>query len=401
MTSKDEDTQDFAAMLAEFDQVSGPPQKRRDLRAGEDVRGRVVSIGRDVAFLDIGGKSEGVLELADLRDADGNLGFDVGDEVEAKVAEVSRDGGVVLRKRLSRGRGGEAGEAELGAALISKLPVEGLVTGVNKGGLEVQVLGLRAFCPLSQVDLRPVAEPASFIGQRLLFVVTKVARDSRGLDVVLSRRQLLEEEQAGRADITRGKLAIGAVVRGTVTSLKDFGAFVDLGGIEGLIHVSELGFSRVGKPEDVLQVGQDVEVQVVRIEKTDDPRRPERVGLSLKALAGDPWGDIKQRFPEGAKLAGKVVRLESFGAFVELAPGIEGLVHLGELGAKKRVRHAKEAVKVGQAVEVTVLEVDVSRRRIGLSMASDAADGASVSDVAAVKAAPEKLGTFADLFKKK
>jgi len=233
-----------------------------------------------------------------------------------------------------------------------------------------------------------------------LFIVTKVARDARGVDVVLSRRQLLEEEQAGRAEGTRAKLAIGAVVRGTVTSLKDFGAFVDLGGIEGLIHVSELGHSRVGKPEDVLQVGQDVEVQIVRIDKTDDPRRPERVGLSLKALAGDPWGDIKTRFPEGAKLAGVVVRVEAFGAFVELAPGIEGLVHLGELGAKKRVRHAKEAVKVGQAVEVTVLDVDTQRRRIGLSMASDV-DGASVSDVAAVKAAPDKLGTFADLFKKK
>jgi small subunit ribosomal protein S1 len=391
MSTSDED---FASLLQEYE---GAGQKaRKDPKPGEEVRGRIVSIGRDSVFVDVGGKSDGVLDAAELRDDNGKLSVAVGDEIEARVVESS-DGTLVLRRTL--GRGSAVAESDLNTARESGIPVEGLVSAVNKGGLEVQLAGgVRAFCPTSQVELRPGADLQSFVGQRLQFKVTRVARDARRLDVVLSRRALLEAEQASRAEGTRAKLALGAVLRGKVTAIKDFGAFVDLGGIEGLIPTSELTFSR-NKPQDVVAVGQEVEVAVTRIEKTDDPRKPERVALSLKALEQDPWADVRERFPDGAKLSGVVSRLEQFGAFVELAPGIEGLVHISELGGGKRIRHPKEAVRAGERVDVVVLDVDVPRRRISLGMGGGSDEGREGD--APVTQAPAKLGTLADLFNRK
>jgi small subunit ribosomal protein S1 len=205
-----------------------------------------------------------------------------------------------------------------------------------------------------------------------------------------------------QADATRGKLEPGVVVRGRVTTIKDYGAFVDIGGLEGMLHVSQLGFQRVAHPKDVLTVGQEIEVQVLKIEKSDDPKRPEKISLSLKSLERDPWADVAQRFPEGARVAGQVRRTEPFGAFVELAPGIEGLVHVSELGAKRQVRHAKDVVKAGQAVQVTVLSVDTNARRISLSLAveDDGGDTGGGGAPTPSGAAPT-LGTFADLLKKK
>jgi small subunit ribosomal protein S1 len=189
------------------------------------------------------------------------------------------------------------------------------------------------------------------------------------------------------------------VLPGVVVAIKDFGAFVDLGGIEGMLPASELGFQRGVRPADVLSVGQELQVQVLRIEKTDDPRRPERISLSLKALERDPWEDIAERFPAGAKVTGKVTRVEPYGAFIELAPGIEGLAHVGELSGGKQVRHARELVKVGETREVTVLAIDRERRRISLGT-GERAEEVDPRDLAAARA-PGKLGTLADLFNKK
>jgi small subunit ribosomal protein S1 len=390
----DDPSEDFAALLEEYERSEG--KKKRDPKVGEEVRGRVLSIGRDAVFLDLGTKSDGMIEIAELRDADGKLTVEVGDTVEGRVVEVGGKHGCVVIRRLM-GRLGPEALADLEQARAHGIPVEGQVTAVNKGGVEVTVAGTRAFCPMSQLDLRPVGDAAALVGQRLAFRITKLERGPRGLDLVLSRRALLEEEQQARADQTRGHLAIGAVMTGKVTALKDFGAFVDLGGIEGLIHLSELSFQRVAHPKDVLGVGQEVEVQVKRIEKTDDPRQPERVALSLKSLERDPWLDATERFPEGARLPGVVARLETFGAFVELAAGVEGLVHLSELGTgKKNVRHPREVVKIGQTVQVTVLSVDPKQRRISLSMA-DLGDG---GEAGAAPADKVSLGTFADLLKK-
>jgi small subunit ribosomal protein S1 len=237
---------------------------------------------------------------------------------------------------------------------------------------------MRAFCPLSQLDLRYVEDPQKFVGQKLMFKVNRLEegnRGGRGPNIVLSRRQLLEEEQQSRAAETREKLQVGAVLTGHVTSLTTYGAFIDLGGIEGMLHVSEIGHSRTAHPQDVFTVGQEVEVQVIKIEKGKDEKRPERISLSRRALESDPWKDAASRFTEGMETTGRVARTESFGAFVELTPGLEGLVHISEMGAGRRLNHAKEAVQIGQEVQVRVLGVDTTRRRISLSMAAAGAGG--------------------------
>src|SRR4029077_8598005 len=337
-------------------------------------------------FLDLGGKAEGRIAAADLKDAEGNLTVKEGDTLDATVTGTDPESGALLLRRKAGGggkgkRAAAEGPAEIRQAHEANLPVEGLVTGLNKGGAEVQVAGMRAFCPLSQLDLRYVENPQQFVGQKLLFKVNRLEegnRGGRGPNIVLSRRQLLEEEQQSRAAETREKLQVGAVLTGRVTSLTTYGAFIDLGGIEGMLHVSEIGHSRTTHPQDVFTVGQEVEVQVIKIEKGKDEKRPERISLSRRSLESDPWNAAAARFPEGTEATGKVMRLETFGAFVELAPGLEGLVHISEMGAGRRLNHSREAVQQGQEVQVRVLGVDTGRRRISLSMGggSGAATGA-------------------------
>lgn len=392
MSQNDED---FAALLAEYEGGKAD-KRRREPKPGEQVVGRVVTIGRDAVFIDLGGKADGMLEIGEVKDADGNLTVAIGDEIEARVVEVGGKAGCVVLRRVL-GRGADA-KGELQQAFELRIPVEGLVTAVNKGGVEVQVAGVRGFCPISQLDARPVEDAQAFVGQRLQFRISRYESDKRGVNVVLSRRDLLEEAAREQAAVTRERLQPGAVLRGRVTALKDYGAFVDLGGIEGMLHVSQLGFQRVAHPKDVLTVGQEIDVQVLKVEKTGDERRPERVALSLKALERDPWAEVTERIPEGAKLPGTVVRVETYGAFVELSPGVEGLVHVSELGARRQVRHAREVVKVGQRVEVTVLEVDARLRRIALSLAVSDADSAGD---APLPSANQSFGTLADLLKRK
>jgi small subunit ribosomal protein S1 len=387
---------DFASMLAEFEKQHPSPRKRKEPKLGEVVRGRVVTLGADAVFIDLGAKAEGMIDVAQLRDDGGKLTVAVGDEVEARVVETSGKAGCIVLHPLGAGH---VAKAELEQAFSLGLPVDGVVAAVNKGGVEVTVAGVRAFCPISQLDVRHVEDAAAFVGQRLTFKITRY--EERGKNLVLSRRALLEEEQRRLAADTRARLAPGVVLRGKVASLQPYGAFIDLGGIEGMVHVSELGFARVAHPKELLSVGQEVEVAVLRIDKGDDPRKPEKIALSIKSLERDPWDDIASRFPEGTRAAGKVARVESFGAFVELAPGVEGLVHVSELGAGRKVNHPREVVKPGQAVEVTVLGADRERRRISLSMAAPGgADLDEERDVAAVPRAPERLGTLADLFGK-
>lgn len=394
--NKDEGaSEDFGAMLAEFEGATGArTARRKDPRPGEAVRAKIVSIGADAAFVDLGAKAEGMLELADFRDPEGRITLKVGDTIDAIIVEVGGKAGCAVLRRATGGRGAHT-SAEVEAAYAHRLPVEGTVTGVNKGGVEVQVAGMRGFCPISQLELRHVEDATIYVGRKLTFRITKLETEGRKTNLVVSRRALLEEEQSVAAADLRATLAPGAIVRGKVTSLRDFGAFVDLGGIEGLLHVSELGFSRIGKPGDVLAVGQEVEVQILKIEQTGDAKRPEKISLSLKSLADDPWQGLGQRFPEGTRVPARVVRVETFGAFVELAPGIEGLLHISELGAGKHLRHAKDAVKAGQDLEVTVLGVDVEKRRIALALAKEG-DG---EPQAQAPVAPRSLGTFADLLR--
>jgi small subunit ribosomal protein S1 len=363
----EDENENFAEMFAKSD-----PHKtsRSAVRPGARVTGVVIQIGQDTAFLTLQEGGEAMIDLRELKPevAEGETAPEpkVGDVVEGFVVSVGgKAGGVVVSKALSKGA---ANLARLEEAQASGMPVEGTVTGVNKGGLEVDLGGARGFCPISQADLRYVEKPEQFVGQKLQFKVTEVKEQ----DVVLSRRALLEAERAAIAERTREQLSVGARLKGKVTSLRDFGAFVDLGGVEGLIHISELSHGRVRHPSEVLQAGQDVEVEVTKIEPAD-PNSPdkskhrERIGLSLRALEADPWSDIEARFPIGARVPGKVVRLQPFGAFVELAPGVDGLIHISNL-SDRRIHHPKEVVSEGQDVEVVIEKVELDAKKIGLAL---------------------------------
>ena len=399
MVDKEED---FAAMFAESEKANKGKRRPAPVQAGDRVRGRVTSVGRDTVFVELDdGRGEGMLDLVELRDTEGQLTIATGDAIEATVVEAGGRGEAMVLRRSLVAKGPDA-LADLARAYELGLPVEGVIAAVNKGGVDVTVAGIRAFCPISQLDTRRTEDASGLVGQKLQFRITKYEEDRRGPNLVLSRRALLEEEGRARAVETRAKLAVGAVLPGVVTGLKDYGAFVDLGGIEGMLHVSEIGFSRVTRPADVLSIGQPVTVQVIRIDKKNDPNRPEQVALSLKALASDPWEEAAARFPEGTRVAGTVTRVEPFGAFVELAPGVEGLVHVSALGGGKQLRHAREAAKPGDRLEVTVTAVDRERRRLSLTPAGESeaidAEARGAADRAAGSA---KLGTLGDLFKLK
>jgi small subunit ribosomal protein S1 len=397
VSTKNDEPQGFAAMLAEYDGRAKTAKAAGALRLGDTATGRIVAITADAVFVDLGGKAEGMIERSELMDRDGKLTVAVGDAVEARVASVREDN-VVLRTRGAKPLGSAA---ELAQARDLGLPIEGMVSAVNKGGVEVTVAGVRAFCPLSQLDAGFVDDPSTFIGRKLEFVVTSYQEGRGDPNVVLSRRALLEAERAKQAAEVRARLEVGVTVTGTVTSIKDYGAFVDIGGLEGMLHVSELGFARVAHPSEVLTVGQTIDVQVTKIEASDNPKRPERISLSLKALQQDPWREAVNTLPAGSRVRGRVTRLESFGAFVTVGEGLEGLVHVSQLVGDRRISHPREILAVGQEVEVVVLEVDPEKRRISLSVRALDAQQEAEQAASYRRTSSESLGTFADLMKQK
>lgn len=349
---------DFAAMFAEAG--SG---KRQRLGPGAKVTGKIAHIGAEVALLDLGGKGEGIIDLRELRDDKGELTARLGDSIDGYVLSAA-DGSVVVTRSVPKG----AGRDVIQAAFAAGLPVEGLVAAVNKGGLEIDLGGVRAFCPTSQIDIRFVDDPSIFVGQKHKFRVMEM----RGGNAVLSRRALLEEERKGQAEALRQNLHVGADLEGVVTSVRDFGAFVDLGGIEGLVHVSELSHTRVAHAQEAVKVGQKVKVQVLRIEQTKDKdgKSVEKIGLSLKALEQDPWDAHREELHEGQKMQGKVARLQPFGVFVELFPGVDGLVHVSAL-SDKHVAHPREVVKEGETIWVQIEQIDDASKRVALRKITD------------------------------
>ena len=351
-------------MLAASEKHEAPVRR---VRVGEKVTGTIFQLGADTAFVSLGGRSEAMIELRELKDEEGILRLGVGDTIEAYVLEAGARG-TLLTRTLSKG---SASLAMLAEARTSGIPVEGLVLAVNKGGFEVAVGEARAFVPMSQMDLRFVDKPDQFIGERLKFRVTEL----RERKVVLSRRALLEEEQKALAAETRAKLEVGRVLRGRVTAVREFGAFVDLGGIEGLVPVAEMSHARVGRPSDVCKVGDEVEVEVLRIEppqptSPDKAKHKERITLSMRARQEDPWEAAAAAIHDGDRLSGKVVRLQPFGAFVELRPGVDGLIHISAL-SDRRISHPRDAVSVGDEVTVQVEKIDTAEKRVGLRLVRD------------------------------
>lgn len=395
--------EDFAALLAESEATES---KQARLEVGARVSGRIVAIGPESAFVALGGKAEAVIGLGEFVDTEtGEHGLSIGDTIEATITDDgSRSGSLVLKRTF--GRGGHV-PGELEQALEHGIAIEGVVTGKNKGGFDVQVAGQRAFCPASQIDRRRFeGEGEEYIGQRLRFRVTKI--ESGGRNIVVSRRELLEEEMAVQAAATWERLEVGSVVSGEVVSIRDFGAFVDVGGVEGLLHISQIGHSRVEHPSEALEVGQRVEVQVVKIEGAKDGGRA-KIGLSMRALAPDPWSTAAERYPAGLTARGTVRKLETFGAFVELEPGLDGLVHVSALALDRRISHPREVLTVGDEIDVTVVSVDPHKKRLGLSIvenarrardAEDAQDRQEAQKVVEEMGRGGGLGTFGDLLKK-
>ena len=341
---------DFAALVAQYD--------HSEVRDGEIVSGTVVKIEKDWALIDIGYKSEGYVPIDEFLDLDGKLVLAVGDKVQVYVEARENKEGLV---ELSR----EKAEKlkiwdEISAAAERDGVVEGVVLSRVKGGLTVDI-GVKAFLPGSQIDLRPVRGLDRYIGQKLRFKVIKFNR-RRG-NIVLSRRALLEKEREELKSKTLATLAIGQVLDGSVMNITEYGCFVDLGGIDGLLHITDMSWGRINHPSEMVQVGDRVKVKVLKFDPTS-----ERVSLGMKQISEDPWIRAGDRYNVDDRVRGKVVSLADYGAFIELEAGIEGLIHVSEMSWTKKVKHPSKVMNVGDDVEAVVLQVDARNKRIALGL---------------------------------
>jgi small subunit ribosomal protein S1 len=357
--------ENFAAML-KSSEMAGSSEA---LNPGDKVRGSVIHISGEDAFVSLGGKAEGVISVSELRSPQGELTTKVGDPLEAYV--VSTSGGEIRLSRTAQVAKGADKRGALEDAYKSRLPVEGTVTSRNKGGFDVQILGMRAFCPVSQIESGYAENLDQYIGKSYRFRITEFKEGGRS--IVVSRAALLREESASKGEQTLKALKPGDIFEGEVKSVRDFGAFVDIGGVEGLVHVSELSWGRVNHPKEVVSPGQKVKVKVIKIEDQPGKKTP-RIGLTMRGLEASPWDKVGVEFREGETYDGTVVRLANFGAFVELSPGLDGLVHVSEMAWGRRINHPQEVVSVGQKVRVTVQGIDRDNKRISLSMKSTAED---------------------------
>jgi small subunit ribosomal protein S1 len=345
-------TENFAALFEES-------LSRKEMRAGEVITAEVVRVDANFVVVNAGLKSESYIAIDEFRNDRGELEVQPGEFVQVAI-EALEDG--YGETRLSREKAKRlAAWHELEAALEQGKVVQGLVNGKVKGGLTVMINGIRAFLPGSLVDLRPVKDTNPYEGKQLDFKVIKL--DRKRNNVVVSRRAVLEATQGAEREALLSSLQEGAVVKGVVKNITDYGAFVDLGGIDGLLHITDLAWRRVKHPSEVLSVGDEVEAKVLKYDQEKN-----RVSLGLKQLGEDPWVGIARRYPTGTRLFGKVTNLTDYGAFVEIESGIEGLVHVSEMDWTNKNVHPSRVVQVGDEVEVMILEIDEERRRISLGM---------------------------------
>ena len=347
------DTEDFAALFE-------ASLKAKRVEQGQTIEGTIVGIGPEVAFVDVGGKGEATIDVAELKDAEGDLEVAVGDRVQAVV--ISTVGGVTLSRKLARGA---ATRQQLEDAFHSRLPVEGKVEKAVKGGYEVRIAGQRAFCPFSQIDTMRT-EPAVHEGKVYTFRITEYREGGRS--IVVSRRALLEEEQRATAADVRKSIVPGAVITGRVASVREFGAFIELGGgVQGLLHISEIGWSRISDPSQVLTPGEEITVKVLQVEEAKD-----KISLGLKQLTEDPWTKVAGSYDVGNIVAGRVTRVTEFGAFVELEPGVEALAHVSTFAPTGRAGEWKASVVPGSTASFEIVSIDLEKKRIGIALAADA-----------------------------
>ncbi|HEY1426100.1 MAG TPA: 30S ribosomal protein S1, partial [Caulobacteraceae bacterium] len=345
--------EDFAALLDES--LGGG-----DLGEGQVIHGKVVAIEKDIAIIDVGLKTEGRIPVKEFGvDDDGKPTLKVGDTVEVFLERVENALGeaVISREKARR----EEAWTRLEAVYAKNEPVTGAIVGRVKGGFTVDLGGASAFLPGSQVDIRPVRDVGPLMGREQPFAILKMDRP-RG-NIVVSRRAILEEARAEQRTELVSQLTEGEVREGVVKNITDYGAFVDLGGIDGLLHVTDMSWKRVSHPSQVLAVGDTVKVQIVKINP-----ETQRISLGMKQLQSDPWDGVESKYPVGAKFKGRITNITDYGAFVELEAGVEGLVHVSEMSWTKKNVHPGKIVSTSQEVEVVVLDVDASKRRVSLGL---------------------------------
>jgi len=352
------------ASFADLLKASMQPEAR--IKVGEVTEGKVISIGRENIFLDLGTRAEGMIDREECMHK-GQLTIQEGETIQVLV-RAFRDGIFHCTSRLHQAGRSDPRQVKespalqlLQQAFMKRLPVEGKVKAVNKGGFEVHVLGQKTFCPISQMEKNYCQNPEIHLDKTYTFMVMQYEEDGR--NIVVGRKELLLADEREKAQQLWQGLQVNQVLEGTVTSVHDYGAFVDIGGVEGLLHVSEISFQKTQSAASSLQAGQKLNVAIIRLD-----REAGKISLSLKALQADPWVVAGDKISTGRELSGTVLQLKPFGAFVELFPGVVGLLHISQLGANRRVNHPKEILSVGQAVSVRVLASDSVRKTISLTM---------------------------------
>lgn len=357
----------FADLLESYSEGMG-----EDLRVGDCIEGKIISIGKDTVFVDTGTKIDGAVDKAEFIDANGEFPHAVGDVLELYVVAADEN-----EIRLSKAVSGVGGLDMLREAFDTRIPVEGKVIGPCKGGFHVEMIQRRAFCPISQMDVRYVETPEEYTDKTFSFFITQFSEGGR--NIVVSRRKLLEKEMKKARQAMMETLSVGTVLQGRVTRLMPYGAFVELTpGLEGMVHISELSWSRIEKPEEAVAADETIAVKIIGLASGEKPDTW-KISLSVKQVSADPWETVADRFRFGDKVKGKVMRCANFGAFVEIAPGIEGLVHISEMSYAKRVTRPEDIVTPGDTVMVMVKEFDPAKRRISLSLRE--ADGDPWADI--------------------
>jgi small subunit ribosomal protein S1 len=354
-----EEKKDESKEERSFAELFEETQVRKDfLKPGQKVEAKVVKITRDWIFLDLGGKSEGHLDSKELTDDDGNVTVKEGDFIAAYFLS-SKHNEKLFTTRVGAG---DSARTYIEDIWRNGIPIEGVVEKEIKGGFEIKLAGdMRGFCPYSQMGLHRIDNAKDYIGRRMTFRITEFSE--RGRNIILSSRAIMEEERKKEEEALKATLHEGMIVKGTVVSIRDFGAFLDIGGLQGLLPISEIGWDRVEDIHERLSIGQILEVVITRLDRQEN-----RISLSLKRTLSDPWNEVSAKYPEGSFHTGTVVRLMKFGAFVSLGSGIDGLLHISRLGKGRRISHPGDAVKEGQTVEVRIDSIDRDQKRISLSM---------------------------------
>ena len=344
--------EDFEALLSEYE------GDQRVVRENEITTGRVLEVGEEYVLVDIGYKSEGRIPLDEFKDAFGAISIAAGDDIDVLVESREDDSGqcVLSKEKADRMKVWE----EISLKAENDELVRGTIVSRVKGGLQVDI-GVKAFLPGSQVELRPTRNLDRYIGQQYAFKIIKFNKQ-RG-NIVLSRRALLEKEREELKKKTLEKLVEGAVIEGIVKNITDYGAFVDLGGIDGLLHITDMSWGRVSHPSELFGIGDEIQVKVLKFNSDN-----ERVSLGYKQLTPDPWDGAERRYPEGIQVLGKVVSLIDYGAFVELEEGIEGLIHISEMSWTRRIKHPSKMVSEGEIIEVVILSLDMRDKKVSLGM---------------------------------